>query len=226
MAAEYKGSNDSVNYTPPTVGGNIAAGTPVPNALNSVLLGVTSSPQAANVLGALQCRGTFNIAKNTEVFDDGDIVLYDRMNAKAVKTAISNTNAVQTLSFTDAGSGSGSFNVTLTNRGSTYKTGEVTFSGTAATLKSNLQTALDTLVGAGRITVGGSAITAITLTFPMGIFDTPMTPAVIGNGMTNVTVAVTATTAGTVGTVQLGRSIGAFTAANTTMDVSIDTTGV
>lgn len=103
-------------------------------------------------------------------------------------------NAVQTLAFTDGGSGAGTF--TLTVEGVT--TPAVTYSGTAATLVANLNAALTAVLGASQVVASGSAVTGLPLTYSGPGYARRPAPLVTVNpsGLTGVTVAAANTTPG------------------------------
>jgi hypothetical protein len=103
-----------------------------------------------------------------------------------------NANEVQKLDFTGA---SGTFTITVQEQisGELLTTGAITYSGTAATLVSRINTALDALLLAGQVVASGSNINNIALTFSGSNFkNTPINPVTVAG----TTCAISRTTPG------------------------------
>jgi hypothetical protein len=118
-------------------------------------------------------------------------------------------NEVQTLNF--ANSPAGTFTLTIVDlNGLPTTTPPITYSGTAATLVSNINTAITTAIGASLVVASGSAVTAIALTFSgTGYAGLPQTLVQVGtNELTGGTVAVSRTTAGVNGAFVAGSLVG------------------
>ncbi|MDE2097152.1 MAG: hypothetical protein KGL39_07890 [Patescibacteria group bacterium] len=119
-------------------------------------------------------------------------------------------NEVQTLNF--ANSPAGTFTLTILDlNGVEQETAPITYSSTAATLVTNIQNAINTVIGAGPlITVAGTAVTAITLTFNgTGYAALPQALVQVGsNELTAGTVSVARTTAGASGAFVSGSMVG------------------
>lgn len=133
----------------------------------------------------------------------------------------SNTNEIKSSPFVDS-TGSGTFKYSYTDptTGAVISTGAVTYSATAATLVSRINTALDATFGTAAIVASGASLAAIILTFsgtgftnrPVGLFTATVIAASTGytiNGSGTVgtpstcavtTAGVTANTSGTVWT--------------------------
>lgn len=106
-------------------------------------------------------------------------------------------NEVQTLNF--ANSPSGTFTLTVVDlNGLPTTTAPITYSATAATLVANINSALNTALGASLVVASGTAVTAIALTFSgAGYLGLPQTLVTVGsNELTAGTVSVSRTTAG------------------------------
>jgi hypothetical protein len=104
---------------------------------------------------------------------------------------------VQTLNWTN--SPAGTFRIGVVDKDGKFQyTQRITYSGTAATLVSNINTALDAITASSAIVAAGSAVTAITLTFSgtnyTGKAQTLVT--IDGDALTAGDVDVTRTTAG------------------------------
>lgn len=132
-----------------------------------------------------------------------------------------NTNEIKSIPFVDS-TGSGTFKLSYTDAttGVVTTTGAITYSATAATLVSRINTALDATFGTAAIVASGASLAAIILTFsgtgftnrPVGLFTATVIAASTGytiNGSGTVgtpstcavtTAGVTANTTGTVWT--------------------------
>lgn len=112
----------------------------------------------------------------------------------ALSTAV---DEVQTLNWTN--SPAGTFRIRVTDSsGVVQVTQRITYSGTAATLVSNINAALDAVLGSGLVVASGSAVTAIALTFSGAGYTGKAQPlvAIDGDALTAGDVDVTRTTAG------------------------------
>lgn len=122
------------------------------------------------------------------------------------KTGLSAVNEVQTLTFTGSPTG-GTFKLTFNG----VETGAITFSGTAATLAANVQTALEALsqIGTGGVTVAANS-GAPQITFAGALAGREQPPITFSNnaltGGTSPTASVAETTPGQ----QAGGSWGAY----------------
>jgi hypothetical protein len=123
-------------------------------------------------------------------------------------------NAVQTLSFTN--SPSGTFELSIVDyNGVKQVTAPITYSATAATLVSNIQTAINAVIpqvsSVNQIVVSGTAVTAIALTWS-GVNYTGTQPMLIGvtdDSLSAGNVSVTYTTQGVSGAFIAGSLVGA-----------------
>jgi hypothetical protein len=137
-------------------------------------------------------------AKNNddvELYRHGSLVKENYLpNYTTLSTAV---DEVQTLNWTN--SPAGTFRIGVVDKdGKVQYTQRITYSGTAATLVSNINTALDAITASSAIVAAGSAVTAITLTFSgtnyTGKAQTLVT--IDGDALTAGDVDVTRTTAG------------------------------
>lgn len=129
----------------------------------------------------------------------------------------SNTNEIKTIPFVDS-TGSGTFKLSYTDAttGVVTTTAAITYSATAATLVSRINTALDATFGTAAIVASGASLAAIILTFsgtgftnrPVGLFTATVIAASTG---------YTINASGTVGTPS--------TCAVSTAGVTANTTG-
>ena len=128
---------------------------------------------------------------------------YSALSGTGATITALGVNEVQTLDFANTPSGSFSLNIVDVN-GVLQNTGPIVYSGTAATLVSNIQTAINLVIpqvaSTNQIVVAGSVVTAITLTFSgtgAGYAAMPQTLVTIGGELgTSGTISVTRTTAG------------------------------
>jgi hypothetical protein len=132
-------------------------------------------------------------------------------------------NEVQTLNFQNAPSGT--FNLVFVDlNGAKQVTGPITYSGTIATLITNIQTAVNTALGANIVVVGGGAVTAVTLTFSgTGYAGLPQTlVGVDENNMTAGNISVTRSTIGVSGGFVTGSFVGATDGSSVPMTFTPD----
>lgn len=91
-------------------------------------------------------------------------VTYSAASGTTLTFTALGVNEVQTLNFTNTPSGT--FRIKVKDLNGVWQvTQPITYSGTAATLVSNINTALDAVLGAGLVVASGSAVTAIAITF-------------------------------------------------------------
>ena len=122
---------------------------------------------------------------------------YSALSTTTATITALGANEVQTLDF--ANSPAGTFTLTITDlNGLPTTTPPITYSATAATLVSNINTALNTALGTSLVVATGTLVTAIALTFSgAGYAGLPQPLVVVGtNELTGGTVSVSRTTAG------------------------------
>jgi hypothetical protein len=129
-----------------------------------------STKTAAKTLGdVLAWEQNSRYSREIKTIIASQTVLIGTVLKRAVNGDISvlsaNQNAVQTLSFAGTPSAGEFFLSGLDKDGARRTTGPIAFSGTAATLVTNINTALDDAFGSGAIVASGTNINAIALTF-------------------------------------------------------------
>lgn len=97
-------------------------------------------------------------------------------------------NAAHTITFGGTPSG-GTFTLTYTLAYGPKATAAITYSGTAATMRSNLQTALDNLLGAGNTAVTGSG--PYTITYQNDLGNRPIAVPTATSSLTGTSPTVT-----------------------------------
>jgi len=136
-------------------------------------------------------------------------VVFSAATGTTITITAPGVNEVQTMAFSN--SPVGTFTLTGTDSaGLTQTTAPITYNGTAATLVSNMNTALNAAFGTSGIVAAGSAVTAITLTFSgSGYTSTPQPLMLVGsNEMTAGNISIVRTTAGVDGRFISGSLIG------------------
>lgn len=141
-------------------------------------------------------------------------------------TAIS-VNAVQTLGFTNSPSGTFTLEV-IDQNGVKQATPQITYSGTAATLVSNINTALNAALGSSQVVASGSAVTAIALTFSGSNYaGLPQSNVIIDtDGLSAGNASVTPTTAAVDGRFVSGSFVGGTDGSQVPTSVIPDGSGI
>lgn len=159
----------------------------------------TSAAVVTELLRRIGASGTFKLTGPPAA--SGIVQTLTATYSAASGTTITITalgvNEVQTLDF--ANSPAGTFTLTVIDlNGVAQTTAPITYSGTAATLVSNINTALNTVLGSSLVVASGSTVTAIALTFSgTGYAALPQKLVIVGsNELTAGTVSVTRTTPG------------------------------
>lgn len=160
--------------------GNVTAGTPFTINLSSGtdLLGNSLAMVHASRIHAVHGGSTGRITvgggthpvmgSDQAILTPGGSCVFDGIGGGYVVTgtSVSGVEPVEALPFVDA-SGTGTF--TLTYMGIT--TGAITYSSTAATLVSNINTALNSAFGSGNLVASGSTLAAIIITGSAGNYQ-------------------------------------------------------
>ncbi len=137
-----------------------------------------------------------NEEPDVELYRPGSVVKQNYLPGYTLlNTAV---DEVQTINFTN--SPAGTFRIRATDlNGVEQETQLITYSGTAATLVTNINAALDAVFGSGLIVASGSAVTAIAVTFSGAGYTAVAQPSLLkieGDTMTAGDWDVTRTTKG------------------------------